>query len=190
MKIVATANTLAARSTPHGFWRFAANYLLAARVVEVKIHEEGQLFFPTLQLYGITIELALKAFLLKRGLTLNEVRSLSHSLTKILSLARQRKLGREVRLDRREIAAIHVLDINYSSHRLRYIVTARPRHLNSFTSSAQRKALFSASNFSVPAQKGGWHMLSNLAVVRTGGSIVPIASAGSARRTLPRWASE
>lgn len=123
MKIVATDNTVVARSTPHGFWRFAANYLLAARVVEVKIHEEGQLFFPTLQLYGIAIELALKAFLLERGLSLNKVRSLSHSLTKILALARQRKLGREVKLDRREVAAIQLLDINYSSHRLRYIVT-------------------------------------------------------------------
>ena len=123
MKIVVTDNIVGARSTPHGFWRFAANYLLAARAVEVKIHEEGQLYFPTLQLYGISIELALKAFLLKRGLPATEVRALSHSLTKCLSSARKRKLGREVKLDRREIAAIHVLDINYSSNRLRYIVT-------------------------------------------------------------------
>jgi len=72
MKVVTNANTVMARSTPHGFWRFAANYMLAARIVEVRIHEEGQLFFPTLQLYGIAIELALKAFLLKRGLTLNQ----------------------------------------------------------------------------------------------------------------------
>lgn len=123
MKIVTNDNTVAARSIPHGFWRFSANYLLAARTVEVKIHEEGQLFFPTLQLYGITIELGLKAFLLKRGLTLDQVRSLSHNLTKALILARRHKLGREVKLDRREIAAIQILDINYSSHRLRYIVT-------------------------------------------------------------------
>ena len=56
MKIVETANIVAARTTPHGFWRFSANYLLAARIVEVKIYEEGQLLFPTLQLYGIVIE--------------------------------------------------------------------------------------------------------------------------------------
>jgi len=101
MKVVTNANTVMARSTPHGFWRFAANYMLAARIVEVRIHEEGQLFFPTLQLYGIAIELALKAFLLKRGLTLNQVRSLSHDLAKALALARRRKLGREVKLDSR-----------------------------------------------------------------------------------------
>jgi hypothetical protein len=123
MKIVATSNMVEARTTPHGFWRFSADYLLAARIVEVKICEEGHLFFPTLQLYGIAIELALKAFLLKRGLTINEVRSLSHNLTKALALARRHKLGIEVKLDRREIAAIQILDMNYSNHRLRYIVT-------------------------------------------------------------------
>lgn len=123
MKIASTNAIVAARSNAHGFWRFAANYLLAARTVEVKIHGEGQLFYPTLQLYGIAIELSLKAFLLKRGLTLDQVRALSHNLEKTLALARRRKLGREVKLDPREIAAIHVLNINYSTHRFRYIVT-------------------------------------------------------------------
>jgi hypothetical protein len=112
-----------ARSTAHGFWRFAANYLLAARAVDVKIKSEGQLFFPTLYLYGIAIELGLKAFLLKRGRTLEDLKKLSHNLTKALSLARRHKLGRVVRLDRREVAAIHVLDINYFGNTLRYIVT-------------------------------------------------------------------
>ena len=111
------------RSTPHGFWRFAANYLMAARMVDVKIHGEGQLFFPTLYLYGIAIELSLKAFLLKRGRTLAEIKSLSHNLTKALALARRHKLGRVVRLDRREVDAIRALNITYSSNILRYIVT-------------------------------------------------------------------
>ena len=99
MKIVTTNATVGARSNAHGFWRFAANYFLAARVVEVKIHSEGQLFFPTLQLYGIAIELSLKAFLLKRGHTLGEVHDLSHNLKSALTLARRRKLGREVKLE-------------------------------------------------------------------------------------------
>lgn len=123
MKIVTSATTVAERSTPHGFWRFAANYLLAARAVDVKIIEEGQLFFPALQLYAISIELSLKAFLLKRGCTLADVRALSHNLIKALALARRHKLGRYVKLDRREIAAIQILDITYSTHKLRYIVT-------------------------------------------------------------------
>ncbi|WNM63695.1 hypothetical protein [Candidatus Nitrospira neomarina] len=123
MKIASTNATVAAQSDAQGFWRFAANYLLAARTVEVKIHGEGQLFYPTLQLYGITIELILKAFLLKRGLKLDQMRTLSHNLEKTLILARRRKLGREVKLDPREIAAIHVLSIIYSGNQLRYIVT-------------------------------------------------------------------
>ena len=112
-----------ARSTAHGFWRFAANYLLAARAVDVKIRGEGQLFFPTLYLYGIAIELSLKAFLLKRGRTLVEVKSLSHNLTRALALARRHKLGRAVRLERRELQAVRVLDVTYSTNLLRYIIT-------------------------------------------------------------------
>lgn len=154
MKIVATANTVVARSTPHGFWRFAANYMLAARVVEVKIHEEGQLFFPTLQLYGIAIELALKAFLLKRGLTPNQVRSLSHDLKKILSLARRRKLGREVKLDRREVAAIHGLNINYSNHRLRYIETGATKTPQLVDIERAAKELVLGLEFLCTGQKG------------------------------------
>lgn len=105
----------------HGFWRFAANYLLAARVVDGQIRDEGQLFFPALQLYAISIELSLKAFLLQRGLTLDELKGLSHNLVKALALARRRKLGLAVKLERREIAAIHALNLIYSTHQLRYI---------------------------------------------------------------------
>jgi len=123
MKIVASSATVRSRSTPHGFWRFSANYLLAARIVEGKIHEEGHLFFPALQLYATCIELSLKAFLLKRGRTLEEVKSLSHNLETALMLARRHKLGRSVKLDPREIAAIHILNITYSKHQLRYIVS-------------------------------------------------------------------
>ena len=111
-----------ARSTPHGFWRFAANYFAAAYIVEGKIIENGQLFFPALQLYATSVELSLKAFLLKRGHSLAEIKALSHNLTKALALAHRHKLGRSVKLDRRDVAAIRVLDITYSTHQLRYIV--------------------------------------------------------------------
>ena len=81
------------------------------------------MFFPALQLYATSIELSLKAFLLKRGKTLAEMKALSHNLTNTLAIARRHKLGRSVKLDRREIAAIEILNITYSSHQLRYIVT-------------------------------------------------------------------
>ena len=123
MMIATSTATVSAKSTPHGFWPFSANYLLAARRVESGIIEDGQLFFPTLQLYGTSIELSLKAFLLKRGKTLAQVKGLNHNLTKALVLARRHKLGLSVKLDPREVAAIKVLDITYSRHQLRYIVT-------------------------------------------------------------------
>jgi hypothetical protein len=122
MKTATSSASVEARSTPHGFWRFAADYLLAARAVDVKIAEH-RLLFPALQLYATSIELSLKAFLLKRGHTIADLRKLSHDLTKALTLARKRKLGRSVKLDRREIAAIHILNITYATHQLRYIVT-------------------------------------------------------------------
>ena len=112
-----------ARSTPHGFWMFSADYLLAARCVDTHIRKTSGVYFPTLNLYGIAIELSLKAFLLKRGKSLDEIKNLSHNLTKTLTLARTHKLGRVVKLERREIAAIHGLNITYSSNKLRYIVT-------------------------------------------------------------------
>lgn len=111
------------RSTPHGFWRFAADYLLAARCVDTHIRKNKSVYFPSLYLYGISIELSLKAFLLKRGESLEDVKNLSHNLNKILAKARRRKLGLEVKLEKRELDAIHVLNITYSSNLLRYIVT-------------------------------------------------------------------
>ena len=109
------------RSTPFGFWRFSAEYLLAARAVRAA-HGE-RVLFPLLYLYGLSIELALKAFLLRRGESLSRVKNLSHRLTALLDLARKRKLGREVRLAARQLTAIRTLGITYSSDQLRYIVT-------------------------------------------------------------------
>ena len=78
---------------------------------------------PTFHLYGLAIELSLKAFLLRRGESLSKLRTMSHSLTKVLDLSRRRKLGRVVNLTKREDEAIRILDLTYSSNRLRYIVT-------------------------------------------------------------------
>ena len=106
------------RSTAHGFWRYSAEYFHAAEAVRgVKGRE---LLMPALQLYGQSIELALKAFLLKRGVPLGDVKKLSHKLTEILALARKRRLGTEVKLSQRDIALIQLLGANYAMHRFRY----------------------------------------------------------------------
>jgi hypothetical protein len=109
------------QSTPFGFWRFASEYLLAARAVR-SAHGD-RLAYPLLYLYGLSIELALKAFLLRRGDSLADVKRLSHFLGRTLSRSRRRRLGREVKLSARQIAAVRILDVTYSSNQLRYIET-------------------------------------------------------------------
>lgn len=108
------------RSTPAGYWRVAAEYVVAAMSVQAV---SDRLLFPTLQLHGQAIELALKAFLLKRGMKLQDVKATRHRLTQALKAARLRRLGTEVKLSRRDIMLIQLLDVNYSRHRFRYIVT-------------------------------------------------------------------
>ncbi len=108
------------RSTPAGYWRFAAEYFLAGKAVHMAY---PKLMAPPLQLYGQSLELALKAFLLKRGLALTEVETLRHRLAEILSVCRTRKLGTEVKLTGHDIALVNLLSASYASHRLRYIVT-------------------------------------------------------------------
>ncbi len=109
-----------ARSTPVGYWRFAAEYFLAAQAAHSK---HPKLWAPILQLYGQSLELALKSFLLKRGVPLQHVANMRHHLAEILKLARKRKLGTEVKLTARDLALINLLSENYAIHRLRYIVT-------------------------------------------------------------------
>jgi hypothetical protein len=109
------------RSTPFGFWRVSRDYVHAARAVKT-VHGERKLF-PLLYLHGLAIELALKAFLLKRGHSLRELKNMSHGLDGLLSLARRRKLGREVTLSRSQLGAIRALNVTYSSGALRYLAT-------------------------------------------------------------------
>lgn len=114
-----------ARTTAHGFWTYARDYFLAAEIVRKA--PGRKMPSPTLQLYGQSIELALKAFLLKRGTTLSQVKVLSHRLDETLSAARKRRLGTEVKLSSNDLALIRLLSLNYSIHRFRYIESGATR---------------------------------------------------------------
>ena len=132
------------RSTPQGFWRFAAEYLLAARAVHAELDAGASLLFPTLHLYGLAVELSLKAFLLKRGVPLDKVRRLSHGIADALALARRRRLGAVVKLSRYDVNAIRALNITYASTQLRYIVTGItkvPRAVAEVAHAAERLVL-------------------------------------------------
>lgn len=108
------------RSTPHGYWRFAAEYYLAGEAARQAF---PALWTPILQLYAQSLELALKAFLLKRGASLEDVERMRHKLAEVLKTARARKLGTCVKLAANDIALINLLSDSYSRHRFRYIVT-------------------------------------------------------------------
>jgi hypothetical protein len=105
---------------PLGYWRYARSYFDAAEAA----HATGgdKLLFPVIYLYGVAIELALKAFLLARGEAPGKVESFKHRLSDLLSSARRRKLGCEIHLTKYDVAAIRVLSDLYGRHphRLRY----------------------------------------------------------------------
>lgn len=126
------------RSTAHGFWRYSANYFQAGEAVR---QSPGRpLTMPALQLYGQSIELALKAFLLKRGVPLGTVRTLSHRLDDAVRAARMRRLGTQVKLSREDVGLIVLLNANYALHRFRYIESGSTRlpELEAIASVARR----------------------------------------------------
>lgn len=108
------------RSTPAGYWHFAAQYFHAAKAVG---STKRNLRIPTLQLYGQSIELVLKAFLLQRGITHDEVKAMGHRLAEILQAANSRDLATQVPLTENDVTLINLLSENYELHRFRYIVT-------------------------------------------------------------------
>lgn len=112
------------RSTPSGYWRTAAEYLLAGRTVQAA---SRKLLFPALQMYGQSIELALKAFLLKRGVTLDQVEKMRHHLAAILRLARRLGMETEVKLTPQDVDLINLLSKGYANQRFRYMVTGSTR---------------------------------------------------------------
>ena len=111
------------RSTPMGYWHLAAQYFQAAEAVRAST----KLMFPTLQLYGQSIELVLKSFLLKRGVSLGDVERMRHRLHEITAVSRRRRLGLQVKLSANDLALIALLSESYSTHRFRYIVTGSLR---------------------------------------------------------------
>lgn len=122
-----------ARTTSAGLWRFSKEYLHAASVVSKA--KNGSFSHPAHFLFGRSIELALKAFLLARGVPYSKLRNspFGHSLANLLSEARRRRLGLECKLSAKEVRTILLLDLEYSSKRHEYIVTgsfSAPRNMS------------------------------------------------------------
>lgn len=121
-------------TAPLGSLRLASEYLAAATRVLPPPTTDLEAFrmkisFPAYFLAGHSIELSLKAFLLGRGTTKEELRSrkFGHKLDALLVEARRRRLGNEVKLPRDEAGAIVELNYCYSGKELEYVETGYRR---------------------------------------------------------------
>jgi hypothetical protein len=111
------------RTTPYGMWRYGNDFRRAANYV--LIHEHSKFFMPVYFLFGQLIELSMKAFLLARGTSMNVLRrkAYGHNLVALLEECKRRRIGRQVKLDVYDIAAIRILNLTYEPRRLQYIET-------------------------------------------------------------------
>jgi hypothetical protein len=111
------------RTTAAGLWRFSKDYLQAASLVSKA--NNGEFSHPAHFLFGRSMELAFKAFLLARGVPYSKLRNspYGHNLGNLLYEARRRRLGLECKLSKREVQTILLLDKEYSAKRHEYIVT-------------------------------------------------------------------
>jgi len=114
-------------STALGFLRVGSEYLRAAELVLPPAKTEAEAFRQRLSLsayflVGHAIELALKAFLFSRGLSISRLRSreYGHNLARLLTEARRRKLGNLVKLAQSEVVSVRLLDEMYSAKEFEY----------------------------------------------------------------------
>ncbi|ROU07055.1 hypothetical protein D9T17_11145 [Lysobacter enzymogenes] len=111
----------AGRTTPFGLLRFAEEYRRAAEIV----HADPKLITPAFQLIGQSFELALKAFLLFKGVSLKDLRSkaLGHDLVALWKRADAEGIGLVYTHADLAAGVIDLLNPHYMAHEFRYIVT-------------------------------------------------------------------
>lgn len=114
------------RTTAFGMWRFAESYLQAAEVVEDFSKSDLHIVAPRYYLIGHAIELSLKAFLLAKGVSLQELRSMKligHDLERALVRAEALGFLEISPLSDEERNLIILLNKTYHSKEHEYITT-------------------------------------------------------------------
>lgn len=113
--------------TALGFWRYADEFLRAATVVEASAKRHFDILPPRYYLLGHSIELALKAFLLAKGVTPTELRlkqyNMAHNLEKALVRAEGLGLADVVNIPPKERTAIMLLNKTYGRKSYEYLET-------------------------------------------------------------------
>lgn len=104
---------------PAGFIRHAREFLAAAELV---LNQTEEVSLPSLFLFGHSIELSLKAFLLACGMTRNELKkNFGHNLEALLDESIKRGLEKEISIEDVERGVLQLLNKEYQSKRLEYL---------------------------------------------------------------------
>lgn len=114
------------RTTPVGLLRYAAEFLEAGLAADDSMGSrpgyERHAPIPVMFLTGQSIELALKAFLIHKGVTLRDLRTrYVHDLARCLRKAKELGLHEVVRLTDDEQESIRILSPLYAGKELQYI---------------------------------------------------------------------
>ena len=121
--------TASHHTSPIGLARYAKEFLEAALAVDdsVGMREEYQHVppIPVLYLVGHSIELALKAFMIHKGMSLSEIRSkaFGHDLLKCWEKSIELGLSEIYTHTAEQASIIQLLNELYSKKQLEYIVT-------------------------------------------------------------------
>ena len=120
------------RTTPVGLARYAHDFYDAALAADDKLGmKKGYEIIapiPVMFLVGQALELALKAYLLSRGVPLRKLRSkYGHDLHRALRKAKELGLLEIVDLSDEDESTVKLLNTLYSSKQLQYIVTGSKR---------------------------------------------------------------
>lgn len=109
------------RTTAAGLWTDATEFAVAAKVLISDGRKE--LLTPSYCLSAHAIELALKAFLLSKAVTLQELKKLGHDLEACLKRAKNLDLAESVSLAPKHEAVIRMLNSYYKAKEFEYRVT-------------------------------------------------------------------
>lgn len=144
--------------TSAGFLLHANEFLAAAELV---LNRTTGISLPAYFLFGRSIELSLKAYLLGCGMPISELASrkksrkkFGHDLASLLEEAQRRSLNNIVQLNQHEIEAINLLNFDYKEKRLEYRVTGGRYCLPliEVTEEVARKLVFNLKTFCTESQ--------------------------------------
>lgn len=110
------------RTSPNTLWRHAQQFAHAARVIRHE-HKGNRVLFPAYYLIGHSIELSLKAFLLRKGIPVSELKSrkYGHDVEVLLKEARRRRLGAYVKLSQKDVGVLYLLSYEYVAKKYEYL---------------------------------------------------------------------